>query len=203
MTTFEHALLGITATLATGLHRHYGWSIAAMAGAAAISPDWDGLSLVFGGAAYDLAHRAWGHNVFVACLVGAAVGAIDQRWHVSGRVRQWLAAYVRMPPSPDHRAPCRGHATVWMAVGALAALSHLAADLVVSGADTAGDWGLQLLWPFSDQAWVYPLVRWGDPGLSIILFGGALAMLRWPRHTRPVAWATLALVAAYLASGHW
>jgi len=201
MTTFEHALLGITGTIAVGIHGRYGWSIAAMAGAAAVSPDWDGLSLLFGGVTFDVAHRAWGHNLFVACLVGAAVGAIDHRWRVSGRVRQWLAAWIRMPPAQDHHASCRGHATIWMAVGALAALSHLATDLVVSGADTAGDWGLKLLWPFSDQAWVYPLVRWGDPGLSVILFGGALAMLRWPRHHRPAAWATLGLVAAYLARG--
>ncbi|MDY0165006.1 MAG: metal-dependent hydrolase [Thermoguttaceae bacterium] len=203
MTAFEHALFGATATLAAGLHRRYGWPIAAMAGVAAVAPDWDGLALLFGPMAYDRVHRAWGHNVFAACLVGAAIGAAEYRWRVSVRVRQWLAARVRMPDWPDVKDRSRGDVAVWMTVGALAALSHLAADLVVSGADTLGDWSLKLLWPFSEQAWVYPLIRWGDPGLSVILFGGVFAMLRWPDRLQTVAWITLVLLAAYLSKGFW
>jgi membrane-bound metal-dependent hydrolase YbcI (DUF457 family) len=167
MTTFEHALLGVTAALASGLDRRYGWPIVAVAGAAAVSPDWDGLSLLLGAAAYAQVHRAWGHSLLIACLVGAAVGAVDFRWHVSLRLKRWLAAWVRMPPSPDEGSAYRGPVAVWMVVGALAALTHLAADLVVSGAETANDWGLKLLWPISHREWVYPLVRWGDPGMSI------------------------------------
>jgi len=46
MTTYEHAMLGITGALAAGLHRRYGWQIVAMAGVTAVLPDWDGLSLL-------------------------------------------------------------------------------------------------------------------------------------------------------------
>ena len=65
MTVFEHAMLGVTGTLAVGLHRRYGWKIVAAAGAVAVLPDWDGLSILFGAAAYGKVHRAWGRLLSV------------------------------------------------------------------------------------------------------------------------------------------
>lgn len=204
MTTFEHAMLGVTAAVALGLPRHYGWPVAAMAGVAAISPDWDGLSLAWSATAFDRAHRAWGHNLLVAALLGAAWGALDYRYGISGRVGRRLEQLLRIPPAgaelPGTGRTGGGYAA-WMLIGSLAALSHLATDLVVSGAATAGDWELKLLWPFSQRGWVWPMLRWGDPGPSVILFGGAFAMLRWPPHARALAWGTLLLVVLYIAAG--
>ena len=67
MTTFEHALLAINGVLATGLQRRYGWQLAGVAAVAAISPDWDGLTIAFSLAAFAAGHRVWGHNLGAAC----------------------------------------------------------------------------------------------------------------------------------------
>jgi hypothetical protein len=48
MTVYEHAMLGINGALAAGLAPRYGWPIVAMAGAAAVLPDLDGLTILFG-----------------------------------------------------------------------------------------------------------------------------------------------------------
>jgi hypothetical protein len=85
-----------------------------------------------------------------------------------------------------------------MAVGVVASLSHLAADLVYSGHAKYSDWGLQLLWPFSDRAFVYPMVPWGDIGAAVILSAGMFAMLARPSRVRPIGWTALVAVAAYI-----
>jgi hypothetical protein len=46
MTTFEHAMLGINGVLASGIHRRFGWQIVALAGIAAVAPDWDGIPML-------------------------------------------------------------------------------------------------------------------------------------------------------------
>jgi hypothetical protein len=48
MTFYEHAMIGIDGALAVGLNRCYGWRIVALAGFAAVLPDWDGLTLMLG-----------------------------------------------------------------------------------------------------------------------------------------------------------
>ena len=53
MTTYDHAMLGVCGVLATGCQRRYGWPLVATAAVAAVLPDWDGLSLLFGAAAFD------------------------------------------------------------------------------------------------------------------------------------------------------
>jgi len=86
---------------------------------------------------------------------------------------------------------------VWCLTSAAAALSHLAADLVFSGAAGLADWELQLWWPFSQQGYVYPLVRWGDVGVTLIFVVGMFAMVRWQRHVRHIAAVTLGGVVLY------
>ncbi|HID24106.1 MAG TPA: hypothetical protein EYP14_17130 [Planctomycetaceae bacterium] len=70
MTTFEHAMLGVNGAIAAGLTRRHGWRLAAVAGLAAAAPDWDGLTLVFGSAAFAAGHRLWGHNLVACVFVG-------------------------------------------------------------------------------------------------------------------------------------
>ena len=76
MTTYEHAMLGVTGTLAVGLHRKYGWEIVALAGFVAVLPDWDGLSLLFGAGTFDRVHRTLGHNLPACILLGVVVAAL-------------------------------------------------------------------------------------------------------------------------------
>lgn len=209
MTTIEHALLGINGALATGLHRRYGWQVVALAGLVAISPDWDGLTLVLGPVLFDQAHRVWGHSLLTCGLLGILIGVFDYRFDIVTRLANVSARGLRrcgleLPAEQGLGAlPLRRERTVagyavWTLVAIAAALSHLAADLVVSGTATLGDWKLQLLWPFSTEGWIYPHVHWGDPGMTIIFVMGMLAMYRWRNRLQLIAAATLLGVAAYI-----
>lgn len=137
-------MLGATLALALGSHRRQGWGIVFMAGAAAAAPDWDGLSLAFGAAAYGSAHRVWGHNLLGALLAGGLVGVLGFLCQRSVRVRRKLQSLLRKLDRPTGQgsetnssllAPRAGggrmHAlAVWIAVGVLAGLSHMPTDVI-------------------------------------------------------------------------
>jgi membrane-bound metal-dependent hydrolase YbcI (DUF457 family) len=203
LTSYEHAMLGATAALATGLHRKWGWPIVALASVAAVLPDWDGLSILFGAAAFDRVHRCAGHNLPVCLTLGVTFAAADYRWRLIWRVKELAARRFAMfatAGAPSNAGePGRGGLCAWITVGLIASLSHLAADLVFSGHATLSDWGLQLLWPFSNRVWVYPMVAWGDPVPAVIFGVGMLAMLWRPARLRMVAVATLAALFGYIA----
>jgi membrane-bound metal-dependent hydrolase YbcI (DUF457 family) len=200
MTTFEHAMLGVNGALACGLQHRFGWRVAAFAGLAAITPDWDGLTIVGGMRLFDQAHRAWGHS-FAACLLMAALlVAVDIRLDLMGWGRRTLERLMGskdkvIDPRPE-ASPLR--CTVWFTVAVLAMLSHFAADLVYSGAEGLSDWELKLLWPFSQAGFVYPLVRWGDVGVTLIFVAGMFAMLRWRPQVQPIAGVTIACTILYI-----
>jgi membrane-bound metal-dependent hydrolase YbcI (DUF457 family) len=203
MTTYEHAMLGVTGTLAAGLHRKYGWEIVALAGFVAVLPDWDGLSLLFGAAAFDRVHRTLGHNLLVCILLGAVVAALEYRYRLARRWKEYAGRRMSMfrskegsPEPSDFRSR---ELCIWVLTGALASLSHLAADLVFSGHQVLSDWGIRLFWPFSDRFWAYPMVSWGDPAVTVVFAGGMFAMVRWPSRLRTVAGLTLTFVFAYIS----
>jgi len=204
MTVYEHVMLGTGGALAAGLHRRYGWQIVAMAGVAAALPDWDGISLLFGPVAFDRFHRALGHNLLACSLSGAALAALDYYFDASSRMKRFVGRRLRLFASredpPIRSGFSAGGLCVWVVVGTLASLSHLAADLVFSGHAKLSDWGLQLLWPFSDRAWVYPLVPWGDVGTTLIFALGMLAMVRWPSRIQAIAALTLTGVLGYIGT---
>ena len=208
MTTYEHAMLGITGVLAIGLNRRYGWPIVALAAVAAVSPDWDGITIVASSAAFAASHRVWGHNVLACVLSGLLMGVVDYRFDVVSRCWRFLAKKLRLalpgglPRIRKVHSP-RGFA-VWVSVAVLAASSHLATDIVFSGTATLADWDLQPWWPFSRAGYVYPLVAWGDAGPSIIFVAGMFAMWKWPGRLQTISLGTLATVALYVAvRGAW
>ena len=84
----------------------------------------------------------------------------------------------------------------------LAAISHLLADTLVSGTATLPHWEVRWAWPFSDRGWVFALVPWGDPGMTIIFVAGTFAALRWKAQCGWIAQGTLACVACYMV-GRW
>lgn len=200
MTTFEHAMLGVNGALASGLQHRYGWRVAALAGVAAITPDWDGLTIVGGMQLFDHAHRVWGHS-FPSCLVLALLlVALDFRYDCMGWARRKLDRLLGskdkvIDPRP---APSALRFGIWFVVALLAMSSHLAADVVYSGAEGLSDWELKLLWPLSQQGFVYPLVKWGDAGVTIIFVAGMFAMLRWRRRLQMIATTTLASALIYV-----
>ncbi|EMI21591.1 hypothetical protein RMSM_01478, partial [Rhodopirellula maiorica SM1] len=93
MTTFEHALLGINGVLAAGLHRDHGWKIVALAGVAAIAPDWDGVPMLIDMSRFEGGHRVWGHNLMACCVLGLLLGTADYRWDLAGRAAARITRY--------------------------------------------------------------------------------------------------------------
>ena len=208
MTPYEHAMVGITGVLATGLNRRYGWPIVGLAAVAAVSPDWDGLTIVAGSAAFAASHRLWGHNVMACVLSGLVMGVVDYRFDVVTRCSRFLTRKLRLGLTGGEprvrEARFLGGFAVWIGVAVAAALSHLVGDLMFSGSATLPDWELQPWWPLSRAGYVYPLVPWGDPGASLVFVAGMFAMWKWPRRMQSISLGTLAGVILYVAiRGAW
>jgi hypothetical protein len=202
MTTFEHALLGLNGALAAGLHRRHSWRIAAMAAVAAASADWDALPIAFSSALFAAGHRVWGHNLLACIMAGAAIGLIDYRFDLVTRLGRRITRLLRLKVGADallarQQFPLGG-AAVWVVTAILAALTHLPADIVVSGSETLPVWEVQLLWPFSTRGYAFPMVRWGDIGITLMFIAGMFAMVRWRSRVQLIALLTLVGVAAYL-----
>lgn len=202
MTTIEHAMLGINGALSAGLHRRWGWQIVALAGVAATSPDWDGVFMLSQSVSLTEGHRVWGHNILTCVLVGLVLGGLDYHFDLVTRSGRSFTRLLRLNVPHESlmarkRFSTRGLAT-WAAVAIVAALSHLPADMVVSGTSSLPDWEVQVLWPFSRQGWVFPRVPWGDAGITIVFVVGMFAMARWKSHVRAIASATLLLMVAYI-----
>ena len=203
MTTPEHAMVGICCVVAAGLDRRYGWQIAAMAGVAGASPDWDGITIVLGMETMDVAHRVWGHNLLIAAVVAAVWALVDYRWDVVTRMARGVGRLVTLPLEQSqltirsaHRWPM---ACLWLAVAVAVAWIHLPSDMVVSGGEGLTDWQVRPWWPLDGAGYVFPCVSWGDPGLSILFFSGLLAIVARPLWRQPTACLTLLAALAYMA----
>jgi len=196
-------MLGINGVVATGLHRRYGWQLAAIAGVAAIAPDWDGLTFLVSVPLFNESHRVWGHNVFACVFVGLVCGAIDFRYDMVTRCGRMLMRLLRVSVAPDlfhfrTTYPLRGF-FVWIIVAIVAALSQIPADMVVSGTKVLADWPVKCFWPISDRGYVFPLVPWRDVGITIVFSVGMFAMVKWRNRTSMIAIATLIAVLLYIA----
>jgi membrane-bound metal-dependent hydrolase YbcI (DUF457 family) len=202
LTVYEHVMVGVNLALGAGLHLRYGWRLAAVAGLAAALPDWDGLSILFGPAAYAEAHRVWGHNLLAASLLGGVVGAWAYGLNRAGwftwigkRLLPGRASFAARAGSQP-RAP--GSLALWIGTGVVAGLSHLLADFFYSGHGNSESWPLQLFWPFSTRGWAYPILPWGDLGATILFIVEMFLIYRWPARARMIAWGSLAAVVFYV-----
>jgi len=195
-------MLGINGAMAAGLHHRHNWKIAAMAGVAAASPDWDGLVIIFSQSAFAEGHRLWGHNVLACILLGLVIGVFDYRFDLVTRCGRMLLKWFRFYVE-DVRLALRFEFNsrelwTWILVASVAALSQLPVDMVISGTATLGDWELRPFWPFSNESWVFPMVRWGDTGITLIFVAGMFAMARWRSRLQLIAGITLASVVLYI-----
>jgi membrane-bound metal-dependent hydrolase YbcI (DUF457 family) len=202
MTFYEHAMLGINGALALRLQKRYDWQIVALAGVVAVVPDWDGVSILFNVQSYAQGHRIWGHNFFVAGLVAVVVSVLCYRFDLVARIHCWLAvhwtAFAVNNDRTDGRQSNREPLVVWIIVGVAAAYSHLLTDILFSIGKNLPVWGVPLLWPFSGKEYAYPVVAWGDVGPTIIFAASMFFMLRWPKWTSKIAFASLVLVVCYI-----
>jgi membrane-bound metal-dependent hydrolase YbcI (DUF457 family) len=201
MTTIEHALVGTDLILASGLHRRFGWQLAALGGVCAVLPDWDGLTILYSVPLFDTAHRAWGHGLFTAAVLAVVTAIFDYRFDCMQRLTLFAGRLLRMK-MPDsvqyrHNEFSLIRFIVWCIAAIAAAYSHLLADIVVSGTATLSDWDVKIFYPFSDKGIVMPLVPWGDAGNTVILLFGMFAMLYWKKQIQAVAVITLFGVCCY------
>jgi membrane-bound metal-dependent hydrolase YbcI (DUF457 family) len=203
MTIFEHAMLGATGSIAFGLHRRYSWRIVLVASVAAVVPDWDGLTLLLDLEAFAAGHRLWGHNLLACLLAGSAVALFEYRYAAFSRpgLKLLRAIGISVGRAATELQRARrppGRPAAWLAVGTAAAISHLPADMLVSGTAELPHWHIHPFWPFSNAAYVYPLVHWGDAGLTIVFVVGMFAMAWRPQCAQPLACGTLAGLAVYI-----
>ena len=203
MTTLEHAFVGADLVLASGFHRRFGWQLAAAGGVAAVLPDWDGVTICWSVPLFDTAHRCWGHGLLPCILVAVFFAAIDYRFDVMSRFARFfvkrLNVQVAMEPLETRRHFTWIEFFAWVVFAILASLSHLVADIVVSGTATLSDWDVKVFWPFSEIGVVYPMVPWGDVGNMAILLIGMFTMLRWKNRIQSIAAITLFSVIGYTA----
>ncbi len=201
MTTFEHALLGVNGALALGLHQRYGWRVVALAGAAAILPDWDGFPMLFDMSRFESGHRVWGHNLLACLVAGLLFGSADWYWNLSGRLVEWLSRFGVKATATEIPVDSRSERRrwlVWVSVATLAALTQIPADAVVSGGQGLTDWALKPLWPFSETGFVYPMVPWGNIGMTVIFAVGMILLAKFPLRAQSIAVSTLTLVALFV-----
>lgn len=202
MTFFEHAMVGINGAMATNLHRRHGWPIVAMAGAMAMLPDWDGLTILLNWNCYAQGHRVWGHNLLVAGTLAIVLSGFACHYMWPSRIRQWLGTRCSAlaPREKENFVQSRmSDLWLWLVVGVLAAYSHLLADILFSGGRDGQIWGVPLGWPFSSTAWAYPVVLWGDVTVTLLFVIGMFAMLRWPIWRRAIAACVLTTAVTYIA----
>ena len=201
MTTFEHAMVGATGAMASGLHKRHGWKIVASPGS--LEPVPMG-RLDHSYRQSNLLHGPSHLGPQPAGMFGCWSPCRDARLsirhrdanlsvpgasHSSGRQFGFLAA-ARVSPLARvvdlDRRRCASRA------------DSSSADWVVSGTATLDDWKLKPLWLFHDHETIHAMVPWGDPGMTLCFVLGMFAMLRWKGHLQLLACCTLFLVAAYI-----
>jgi membrane-bound metal-dependent hydrolase YbcI (DUF457 family) len=194
MTSYDHAMVGAAVAVAVGARRRHGLPIVAMAAVAAMLPDWDDLSMLFGPAVRRQVHRVWGHNLLVALPAGALFAAICYLC--------WNTAHGRRVPPPfpeqlegtDQDRPALG---TWVAVGVLACISHLLADVIYSADRHGAPWPVAFLWPFTRQGVALPVLTTGDRVATAMLAVGLAVVCCWSCCARLTAGLTLIAVAVY------
>ena len=197
MTTPEHAMLAVSLAAAGRMHERFGAALLITAAAAAVAPDWDGLAGFVDLRHFDHGHRVWGHGLLPATLAGVLVASLDLSAGASRRAAAWLRNVEGTRPFLVGRPSWATAASV----GAAAGLSHVAADIVVSGADGIEDWPVAVLWPWDGPQVVYPMLRWGDPGPTVAFILAAFATATGRVSPTAAARCGLLLLAAYLAVG--
>jgi membrane-bound metal-dependent hydrolase YbcI (DUF457 family) len=184
MMYYDHAMLGATMAITAGAHRRHGWPIVLMAAGAAMLPDWDDLSTLFGPAVRREVHRVWGHNLLIAFGAAGLLGAIAYLCRRAARSRNPASAGA-------------SGLGAWVAVALLAAASHLLADVVYAKDPNGPGWPVAFFWPFSHRGWALPVLTSEDRVATALLAAGLLAQLRWPACSRLLAGLTLLGVASY------
>lgn len=211
MTTIEHAMLGVNGALALGLHRRLGWSSVVVCGFAAVAPDWDGLPMLFDISRFESGHRVWGHNLLACILLGVLLGTLDWKYHWSDLLVAKLGGMADSKSKTDLEKGNQSQPGTsimprtttsswwaWCLIAIFAAMSQIPADAVVSGGRGLSDWPLKPLWPLNDWKLVYPMIPWGNVGVSVIFGVAVVVMAKLQQRFQLIAVAALVSMCVYL-----
>jgi hypothetical protein len=187
MMYYDHAMVGATLAIAVGAQRRHGWSIVVMAALAGMCPDWDALAQYHSREAYQIAHRFWGHNLFVVTLAGVVLGAVGYLIHQSKAGRR-----------AEGTDPPRSGLGFWIVLGVLILWTHPLLDLLYCGLDRNLDWPVGLLWPVVPGGVGMPWMPWSDWGATGILVGGLLLVLGVQSHRQGWACVVLSILGLYV-----
>jgi len=181
MTPIEHSIFAFNFSVWARGRQPAAFHVAVMA--AALAPDVDGLSVVFGTDAYVRYHRTFGHGALPAVVLGVAAAEL---------VLTFMPQRLRRLASGDPEAGRIGLS--WQGLifaGAIGGLSHLLADALYP-------WPVPFAWPFSSAGFCWPILPWGDMVIACLLIASMFAHALAPKHARGVSAATFAVLGAYL-----
>lgn len=203
MTTPEHTLVGVHFAIASGILNRYGWRAVVLAGMVSNIPDLDGLPFLVDTDTFVAIHRIWGHNITAILVSSVLVTLAQSRWDFLGamtnRICRICMATTSTPISmPSYEKPFPPFAV--LAISMICQLIHLPCDMVVSGGYRMADWPVKPWWPFFKTGYVYPMIPWGDPGVSVVVMIGLIALARDMRHSRAISAGTLLMLVVYLTT---
>jgi membrane-bound metal-dependent hydrolase YbcI (DUF457 family) len=186
MEYFDHAMVGATLAVASGMQRRHGWPALLLAALAGMAPDWDALSKYLSPPSYRAVHRAWGHNLFSVTLVGAALGGLAFLIESSLRRRGLAATGAGARAGP------------WILLGVLIAWTHPLLDMLYCGPGRNAEWPVRLLWPIASGGFAAPMVPWSDRGATALLAGGLLLISLARGWRQAAACVSLVLLGGYI-----
>jgi membrane-bound metal-dependent hydrolase YbcI (DUF457 family) len=147
---------------------------------------------------FEIGHRVWGHNVLACALMALLLTVLFVNLDVWERVLGMHASLHKY--SAPIKAMSKSAWAVWWLAMFVAALSQIPADIVVSGGKGLTDWPLKPFWPFSDYSVVYPMVPWGNVGVTVLFAIGMIAMAKQTRYLQTISLITLLAVTIYIVA---
>lgn len=175
-------MVGILGAMALGLHKRFGWSVVAFAAVASNVPDWDGLPMLFDMGRFESGHRVWGHNLVLIVATSVVLGWTQTRFEWIQRLGVYAVKFLPNEVKFSQQPPkLLAPMPVLILVGIGFQSVHLVCDMVVSGGQGLSDWLVKPFWPFGNTGFVYPLIRWGDVGPTVIMMAGLIWVAKFGR----------------------
>lgn len=197
MTSPEHGIMGALLSH-LGLHQRYGARFTVVMIVASMAPDIDGVSAFWGRRVYQTYHRCVTHSLGGVAVLSLVIAAVCltvppiARWlksHVTGdgKLHKALSALAGRRSEGN----CLSNFPLIFVASLLVMVAHLFIDILYP-------WEIPLLWPFAGKKVVCAVVNWADPAILVIMLTAMFALSIFCRHTRLVAWVSLAVLGAYI-----
>lgn len=197
-------MVGILGAMALGLHKRFGWSVVAFAAVASNVPDWDGLPMLFDMGRFESGHRVWGHNLVLIVATSVVLGWTQTRFEWIQRLGVYAVKFLPNEVKFSQQPPkLLAPMSVLILVGIGFQSVHLVCDMVVSGGQGLSDWLVKPFWPFGNTGFVYPLIRWGDVGPTVIMMAGLILVAKFGRAQFVAVLTFVGLISYLFCRSYW